>query len=89
MVDCQKKLKLVRLLIKNRPELAERAAGLQVEVSADAKAWQPLDMPDAGAAPKQWDIEVGDVSARYIRLKLPQEKPEYLHLKHISIYHRP
>ena len=87
MLELQQEIQLSHVIINNRPELQERANGLRLELSRDAKSWTEVEMPNYNQAPKVWEIEL-DHPARYLRLKLPDSQPQYLHLQHISIYHK-
>jgi hypothetical protein len=88
-VDLGGKVRLGRIVLYNRTELAERNSRIKVLVSDDGVSFRQVYQHDGKvfygfADKKPLDIRLGDIDARYVRLQLPGRS--YFHLDEVEIY---
>jgi mono/diheme cytochrome c family protein len=89
-VDLGEVLPLERVVVYNRDDgVSQRAARLQVLLSADGQDWHVLYTHDGTpfrgfADQKPLRVEASDATARWVRIQLPGT--EYLHLDEVEIY---
>ncbi|MFH1717651.1 MAG: discoidin domain-containing protein, partial [Planctomycetota bacterium] len=88
-VDLGESVRLDRLVVYNRCDLADRASRLMVLLSDDAKNFREVYRHDGKifyghTDNKPLTVKLGGVDARYVRLQLPGKS--YFHLDEIEIY---
>ena len=92
-IDLGRDVSVTGVRVRNRSAGKERAATLQLSVSTDGKTWQQVWQ--AERAEEIWEIPVTDFlagaqvpgrKARYLRLSLHPEKPEYFHLRQVEVF---
>lgn len=85
IVQLTETVKLSGLIINKRDANQERMKKMRVSTSTDGATWFPL--ADTDDMPKEWRIEnKKDASAKWIKIEAFNEKPDFLHLRHILVY---
>ncbi len=69
----------------NRAEVAERADGLELQVSSDGVHWDSAT--EALGTAGLWELALpAGIEARYLRLRVAHDTPTFLHLRYIRVY---
>ncbi|MFC4994517.1 c-type cytochrome domain-containing protein [Rubritalea tangerina] len=84
MLDLGANKKITRINLNNRTDLMERANQIKVSTSIDGTHWKSV-YQSTNRITSDWKIKVQQY-ARYIKIELNKDTPEYLHLKNIQIY---
>ena len=85
VIDMQQEQNLAGVMIYNRHELPERASFLTLSVSSDGQKWKTL-MEARGKTQLQWNVPLNGEKARFLKLSIEKNDPEYLHLRNVGIY---
>ncbi len=77
---------LTGILLVNRAGNEDRASPLAVSVSTDGATWHKIW--DTNKAETQWFIPLQGkgTKARWVKVELTRDKPEYFHLRNILVY---
>ncbi|MDF7800166.1 sulfatase-like hydrolase/transferase [Pontiellaceae bacterium B1224] len=86
IIDLKKEQPVIGLEIFNRPDgNGNRTRNLHVWLSNDRKNWEPVFQ--TLESQKSWLIDLKEPkAARYIKIGLINEKPQYFHLKGVKVF---
>lgn len=90
-VDLGRSVALGRVVVFNRCDAAGRAVSLALLLSDDGQNWTEAYRHDGRVFlgytdGKPLEIVLDNVSARYVRLTLAQDQPEFFHLDEVEVY---
>lgn len=85
IVELPETVRLSGIIVGKRDANQERMKKMRVSTSTDGNTWFLLD--ETKDMPKEWRIENRkNADARWIKVEALNDKPDFLHLRHILIY---